>query len=83
MLDVIMVVLVKKRTDDAPKLQEVFTEHGCIIKTRIGIHEVSQFCSEDGLILLQVSGESTDVKKLEKAINSLEDIRVKTMGLDF
>ncbi len=83
MKNAVMCVLVKNRNSDAPKLQEVLTSHGCIIKTRIGVHEVSHTCAEDGLIMLHLTGSSDDIINLEKDINDLSEIRAKTLYLDF
>lgn len=43
------------RRDNAQKLQEILTEHGCNIRTRIGLHpEVNNSCSANGIIILEV-----------------------------
>lgn len=78
----VMVVLVDKRTEDAPRFQEVVTKHGCLIRVRLGVHEV-EACSEDGLIILQLCGEDDGVQALLKEINGLRSVRAKLMKLDF
>ncbi|MBS3986064.1 MAG: hypothetical protein KGZ66_10755 [Selenomonadales bacterium] len=82
MLSAVIAVLISQRTDDAPKFQEVLTKHGCIIRTRLGLHEVDN-CREDGLIILHVSGTDEDVTCLAADINALKNIRAKVMKLDF
>ena len=82
MSNAVMCVLVKNRTNDAPQLQTVLTNHGCIIKTRVGMHEVNN-CAEDGLIMLHLTGSKEAIYDLEKAINALSEIRARTMLLDY
>jgi acylphosphatase len=77
-----MAVLIDKRTEDAPRFQQVITKNGCIINVRLGIHAVEN-CPEDGLILLQLTGEEADVQKLLKEVNELQSVRAKVMKLDF
>ncbi|QOR36110.1 hypothetical protein IMX26_04655 [Clostridium sp. 'deep sea'] len=82
MFGAVMCILVKNRTKDAPQLQSILTNHGCIIKTRVGMHEVAN-CAEDGLIMLHLSGKKEAIDDLEKSINSLSEIRARTMLLDY
>lgn len=82
MTSAVISVLISRRTEDAPKFQEVLTRHGCIIKVRLGIHEVDN-CREDGLVILHVSGSTEGINELVKDINELSNIRAKAMTLDF
>ena len=66
---VIMAVMLDKRREEAPKFQEILTKHGCIIKIRLGIHEVEQVCAEEGLIILHLVGTDEEVKNLEKDLS--------------
>ncbi len=51
----ILLILVGKRKDDAIKLQQILTAWGCIIKTRLGIHDgVLENCSDEGLLILRI-----------------------------
>jgi hypothetical protein len=78
----IMAIVVNHRTSKAPKLQEVLTTHGCAIKMRLGMHETNEkFCSDEGLILLQLCAEKNAVNALEKDLRALEGITVKTMEI--
>ena len=78
----IMALTIDPRTSHAPEVQTVLTKHGCIIKTRIGLHEVQEdFCSERGLILLHINSDSDEVQQLEKELQDIEGITVKSMSL--
>ena len=74
---------VNHRTANAVKLQEALTKYGCHIKLRVGLHETGEdFCSDDGVILLQACGEPETIRQMLDAFNDLEGIRAKMMELD-
>jgi len=51
----IMGILLDNRCEEAVKLQEILTECGCNIKTRIGLHNIGEYkCINNGIILLEV-----------------------------
>ena len=78
----IMALTIDPRTARAPEVQTVLTKHGCIIKTRIGLHEVQEdSCSERGLIILHITSNSKEVEELEKELKDIEGISVKYMVL--
>ncbi|TDO85922.1 hypothetical protein DFR79_11649 [Halanaerobium saccharolyticum] len=78
----IMAILIDKRTDAAPRVQEILTEHGCLIKTRLGMHE-SSTCADEGMIIFDLTAENTEVEALEAELKSVEGVKVKSMVLDF
>ncbi|SKA85268.1 hypothetical protein SAMN05443428_106140 [Caloramator quimbayensis] len=76
----IMAIVVEGRNNNAPKVQEVLTKYGCIIRTRLGLHESAKdACSEKGLILLELFGDDTEIEKLKNEIMNIEGIRINTM----
>lgn len=78
----LMAVKIDNRVEDAPRFQELITKHGCMIKTRLGIHDV-EGCSQEGLILLQICGEDENIQALGADINALKSTKAKWMALDF
>ena len=71
------------RVANAVKFQEVLTRNGCKIKTRLGLHEVSEdSCSNDGIIVLQPYGSKKDVEDLVEQLNSLEGITARYIDLN-
>ncbi|MEJ6951398.1 hypothetical protein [Natronospora cellulosivora (SeqCode)] len=78
----VMAVLIDKRTDAAPKVQEILTKHGCIIASRIGLHQTGE-CAEEGLIILHLFGSEEDNKKLEDELNSVHRVKVEKMLVKF
>lgn len=76
----IMGLAVESRNREAPKLQEVLTKHGCIIKTRLGLHEVAaDNCSQEGVIVLLLSGKDEEVEELKNDIGKIEGVRYNIM----
>jgi len=79
----IIAVRMENRVDNATKFQEVLTKNGCKIKTRLGLHEVSDnACSNDGIIVLQPCGNKEDVEALVNDLNSLKGITAKYIDLN-
>lgn len=78
----IMMILVNHRTDSAKQVQTLLTKHGCSIKTRIGLHETDQSCANDGLVILQLSEEPEDIKKLMDELNGLKDIKTEYIRME-
>jgi len=82
MTKTILVILVSKRKDAAGAVQKSLTEYGCIIKTRLGIHDgVANGCSDSGLILLELAGAKPKQKALAGALAKISGVTVKTVSL--
>lgn len=76
----IMAIVVEHRNNNAPKLQEILTKYGCIIKTRLGLHESSKGqCQERGLIILELDGSDEDIVNLKNELLNMGNIKVNTM----
>ena len=72
---VILCVHVHNRVENATKAQEVLTEYGCYIKTRIGLHEVnSDFCAPAGVMILELFGDADHCAGLKDKLNALPGI---------
>jgi len=73
----------ENRVENAVKFQEVLTKNGCKIKTRLGLHEVSDnACSNDGIIILQPYGSKEDAEALVNDLNILKGISAKYIDLN-
>jgi hypothetical protein len=76
-------VRMENRVSEAVKFQDLLTKNGCKIRTRLGLHEVSDnACSNDGLIVLQPYGSKEDVEALVNDLNSLKGITAKYIDLN-
>lgn len=78
----ILLVLVSLRKESAVKVQQILTEWGCFIKTRLGLHEgVLNDCSESGLIFLELAGEESKHQELARKLNLLKGVDAKLVSL--
>jgi hypothetical protein len=77
---VVVGIHITNRVKRAPTVQVVLTEFGCNIKTRVGLHEVSDnYCSPSGLVLVEFVGDEGKVAEFERKLTAIEGIEVKTM----
>lgn len=80
---VIFGVHVTHRTVHVAQVQERLTEYGCNIRTRLGLHEASDdFCSPNGLIILEMVGDETTCDQLMDKLNAIEGVECKKMFFD-
>lgn len=77
----IIAISVEQRRENVDNLQNVFTEHGCKIKARIGLHEAGDTCSEEGLILLQIVPDEKEVDAFMDDLNKVNGVRAKLVEL--
>lgn len=78
----IMAIAMDPRSEVAPRAQEILTKYGCIIKTRLGVHETSEdMCSERGLVILLVNGKDEEINGLSEELSSVHGIKVKSMTI--
>ncbi|MBZ4646193.1 MAG: hypothetical protein JG777_1682 [Clostridia bacterium] len=72
-------IVVDKRTDAAPRVQEVLTEFGDSILGRFGIHDPGE--EQHGLITLNVRDKEEKIHELMGALTSIEGVNVKSMEM--
>ena len=77
---VIIGIHIQDRHGKVPDVQGILTEYGCSIKTRVGLHTVTEdYCSPAGIILLETAGPRADVDAMIAALQALADVDVQTM----
>ena len=82
MLYRLIMIRIEKRDPEAVDVQNILTEFGCCIKTRLGLHEVeTDQCSSSGLIILQLGAEFCDVDAFMKKLNDLPHVTAKFMEI--
>jgi len=76
----IMGIRIADREKDAETVQNMLTEYGCYIKTRLGLHEADNVCSSSGIILLEFVGNSDEnSKELMEKLQAIDSVSVNTM----
>ena len=77
---VILGLHITDRVKKVAMVQDVLTKFGCSIKTRLGLHDVhEEYCSSDGLIILELTGDKDEMVKLENALRNIEGLKVQKM----
>ncbi|THB68094.1 MAG: hypothetical protein D6B27_03305 [Gammaproteobacteria bacterium] len=78
---IIIGVHVKNRTQQAIELQKVFTEYGCSIKTRLGLHDTDEnSCSIAGIILLEIFAKDDLIpNEMLKKFNAIDNVEAQIM----
>jgi len=78
----ILLILIGKRKDDAVKVQQILTAWGCIIKTRLGIHDgVLENCSDEGLLILELYGSDEEKQELTRKVALIPGVSSKLVEL--
>jgi hypothetical protein len=77
----VMLIRAQKRREVVPALQQVLTEFGCLIMTRLGLHEAGDTCSDEGLIILHLIDDADEIKRFEDALSKLDGIKYKVVRI--
>jgi hypothetical protein len=80
---IILGIHVSDRLKNAVDVQKVFTEYGCNIKTRIGLHDVdANVCSPSGVVLIEFFGRDDEASAMMVKLNEVEGVHVQKMVFD-
>ncbi len=76
-------IALTNRVKNALELQKVLSDCACYIKTRLGLHEVSEnLCAPSGIVLLEIYGGKPAVKEMELKLKKIQGLQVKKMVFD-
>jgi hypothetical protein len=80
---IVLGIQVTNRVEKIPEVQNILTEYGCNIKTRLGLHEVSKsVCSTLGLLLLDTYGDEAEILEMEKKLKRIKGLVVKKITFE-
>ncbi len=72
-------IKVSNRIENALFVQQILTNYGCFIKTRIGLHsQCNGQCSPDGLVLLEITDDQK-AEDIAQALCEIEEIEIQQM----
>jgi len=78
----VLLILVDHRHESAVEVQKILTANGCMIKTRLGLHDVSpECCSPHGLMFLELVGTKEEQIELEKSLTGIKGVKVQLVSL--
>lgn len=77
----ILGILITDRQKEAGHVQNILTQYGSSIKTRLGLHEVGDTSlSKEGLILLELTGSIAQQNQLQQALENIQGTQTKLMS---
>lgn len=72
-------IKLSNRISASSEFQDILSKYGCIIRTRVGLHDVDcGKCSKNGIILLEVINDEL-VARLQRELCSIENIEIQQM----
>ena len=75
-------IRLSERIKNSAQLQDLLTSYGCIIKTRIGLHDTScGVCSPYGIILLETINDEARIDGLIQDLQSIKGVKFNIMEL--
>lgn len=77
---IILGVNVTSFAQNSGEVQKVFSEFGCSIRTRLGLHDAAEnICAPNGLILVEFVGGDEKAREMTEKLTALQGIEVKRM----
>ena len=78
----VMAIMVDNRKEVSVSVQKVLTGWGCLIKTRLGLHDgVLDNCSDSGLIVLELVGDRSEHEELCRKLNLINGVSADFLQL--
>lgn len=74
----ILGVHVTNRMVKAVEVQKIFSEYGCYIKTRVGLHDVDESsgcCASSGLVVLELVGGEKIANEITEKLNAIAGLQ--------
>jgi hypothetical protein len=79
----ILGVHLSDRIKEAVEVQRLFTEFGCDIKTRVGLHDADgRVCGPGGVIILELVGGEESCDKLATRLADIDGVEVQKLIFD-
>lgn len=73
-------VHVSNRVKKATDVQAIFTQYGCNIRTRLGLHDASNnVCAPNGVIILEMVGDEKLCNEMADKLSSIDGVQVQKM----
>lgn len=80
---VIVGVHIRDRIKHVDLVQHILTNVGCNIRTRLGLHDADEnFCSPNGLLLLEMIGTDETHDDMIGKLNLIEGVEAQKMVFD-
>jgi hypothetical protein len=78
-----LIMVINLRHQSAVNAQKILTEWGCLIKTRLGLHDtVGENCSETGTLFLELVGEKVKQEEMARKLNVLPGVNAQLITIE-
>lgn len=78
----VLLILVGHRKEAAVNVQKTLTAWGCLIKTRLGIHDgVLDDCSDRGLLFCELVGDKEQIAELRRKLELIKGVHAELVEL--
>lgn len=78
----VLLILVGNRKESAVEVQKILTAWGCLIKTRLGIHDgILDNCSDQGLLILELHGTQEQKDEVARKVELIKGVSSKLVEL--
>lgn len=78
----LLILSIGNRKQSALKVQEILTESGCMVKTRLGIHtNPSGVCMDAGVIILEVIAKEFELQGLVSKLETVEGVKAQLVKI--
>lgn len=75
-------VRLDNRIETAVEFQKILTKFGCIIKTRLGLHEASeQKCAHNGIVILELINDQEAVE-FKNELSKISGLEIREMKFE-
>lgn len=78
----VLLILVGNRKESAVEVQKILTAWGCLIKTRLGIHDgILDNCSDQGLLILELYGTQEQKNEVARKVELIKGVSSRLVEL--
>lgn len=78
----ILIIFIGSRKESAVKVQQILTAWGCLIKTRLGIHDgILDKCSDQGLLILELYGSKEEKEEVARKVAVIPGVSSQLVNL--
>lgn len=78
----VLLVLISERKEGAVAVQKILTDWGCLVKTRLGLHDgVLENCTNSGLLILDIVGDKAKNEEMTRKLNLVKGVSAKLVTL--
>lgn len=77
----VIVLVLDNRLEDAPEVQKILTEHGCLFKVRLGLPRNHVACTNEGLVILVSEGSEEETATFLAKLQKFSQVKVNSVDI--